>query len=407
MSSIFCRWSGSRLRFLFYLLLLTLAIATVSCSFGPNSGSNTQTTPTHAGPVNTSKPSGLIQARGADLVDGTGHQVVLRGADLESPFIYIKGWNQGKRPTDLPINQIFTTMAHDWNMNLTRVPISPWIYNQDTATYMSQLDQYVQTANAAGLYVVLDMHDDAKAGSPYGNNATLPKAEDVTFWKAIATHYKDNPMVMFDVYNEPKAPNWQTWLHGGGTVDGAHVVGFQDLVDAIRSVGAKQVIVVEPGSAGGKGAGTGTDPNAVAEEGGWSTIGTNTINDPNIMYSLHVYQGIVAPTQVLDAKWGPILNHYPIFYGEWALLPNGSGKSGMAHCAGIAPGQADNIVNNFLNYTASRNASWSAWQFAPHTLVQDYSTFAPTSLDTQWTCGDQKANVGMGALIKQYLTGGH
>ena len=251
------------------------------------------------------------------------------------------------------------------------------------------------------------MHDDAKAGSPYGSNATLPKAEDVTFWKAIAAHYKDNPMVMFDVYNEPKAPNWQTWLHGGGTVDGAHVVGFQDLVDAIRSVGAKQVIVVEPGSAGGKGAGTGTDPNAVAEEGGWSTIGTNTINDPNIMYSLHVYQGIVAPAQVLDAKWGPILNHYPIFYGEWALLPNRSGKSGLAHCAGIAPGQADNIVNNFLNYMASRNASWSAWQFAPHTLVQDYRTFTPTSLDTQWTCGDQQANVGMGALIKQYLTGGH
>ena len=251
MSSILCRWSGSRLRFLFYLLLLTLAIATVSCSFGPNSGSNTQTTPTHAGPVNTSKPSGLIQAQGANLVDATGHPVVLRGADLESPFIYIKGWNQGKRPTDLPINQIFTTMAHDWNMNFTRIPISPWIYNQDSATYMSQLDQYVQTANAAGLYVVLDMHDDAKAGSPYGNNATLPKSEDVTFWKAIATHYKDNPMVMFDVYNEPKAPNWQTWLHGGGTVGGAHVVGFQDLVDAIRSVGAKQVIVVEPGSAGG------------------------------------------------------------------------------------------------------------------------------------------------------------
>src|SRR5436305_6271110 len=95
MSSIFCRWSGSRLRFLFYLLLLTLAIATVSCSFGPSSGSNTQSTPTHAGPVNTSKPSGLIQAHGANLVDATGHPVVLRGADLESPFIYIKGWNQG------------------------------------------------------------------------------------------------------------------------------------------------------------------------------------------------------------------------------------------------------------------------------------------------------------------------
>lgn len=396
----------SRSKILFCLSLLTLIIATVSCSFGGSSTSTIETTPTPAGTVITyNKPLGLIQVKGSNLVDSTGHLIVLRGAEVDSSFIYIKGWNQGKRPTDLPINQIFSTMAHDWNMNLTRIPISPWIYNQDTSTYMSQLDQYIQTATASGLYVMLAMHDDAKAGSPYGNNANLPKAEDVTFWKAIAEHYKDNPMVMFDVYNEPKAPDWQTWLHGGGTVDGAHVVGFQDLVDAIRSVGAKQLIVVEPGSAGGKGAGA--DPNAAAEEGGWSMIGTHTINDPNIMYSLHAYQGIVASAQALDAKWGPILNHYPIFYGEWALLPNASGASGIAHCAGIQPNQADSLVKNFLSYIASRNASWSAWQFAPKVLVQNYTSFTPTSLDTQWTCGDQTADVGMGSIIKQYLATGH
>src|SRR5207248_2675786 len=139
----------------------------------------------------------------------------------------------------------------------------------------------------------------------YGKSATFPKTEDLDFWKTIATHYKDNSMIIFDVFNEPKATTWDTWLHGGETISGSSAkgLGFQDLVDGIRSVGAKQLIVAEAGSAG---AGTNT-----AEGGGWSSIGNHTINDANIIYSLHVYSGITWTAQQQDAKWGPILHHYP------------------------------------------------------------------------------------------------
>src|SRR5260221_5560048 len=119
-------------------------------------------------------------------------------------------------------------MVHDWHMNALRLPISNWIWAKYTPDYMSKLDQVVQEANAAGLFVVLDLHDTVQSGSPYGTAATLPKTEDIPFWKAIASHYKDNPMVMFDVFNEPKYQNWDQWLHGGGTVNGATVVGTQD-----------------------------------------------------------------------------------------------------------------------------------------------------------------------------------
>src|SRR5205807_2351774 len=144
-----------------------------------------------------------------------------------------------------------------------------------------------------------------------------------------------------------KATNWAQWLHGGGTVGGAKVVGFQDLIDAIRSTGAKQIIVVEPGSAG-------SDAGAK----GWSTFGSTTINNANIMYSLHVYNGIGLSAQQDDALWGPILNHHPIYYGEWALLPNGYGQPGYDHCKNIPHDQADQVVANFLNYMTSRHANW-------------------------------------------------
>jgi Cellulase (glycosyl hydrolase family 5) len=287
-------------------------------------------------------------------------------------------------------------------MNVIRLPLSNWMYAKYTAEYTSQLDQIVQEANAAGLYVVLDLHDDGQAGSPYPKEAALPKTEDIPFWTAIASHFKNNPMVMFDLYNEPKDQSWDQWLHGGGTIGGAKVVGFQDLVDAVRSVGAKQIIVVEPGSSGKGKQANGQD---VAQEGGWSSIGNHMIIDPNVVYSLHVYEGITATSQQLDAKWGPILNHYPLYYGEWAFLPN----AGIpAHCRNLPtdPTQADGVVKGFLNYMTSHNASWTAWQFAPHFLVQNYTSFTPTTLDTSWTCGNQSLhNVGMGTIVKQFLTG--
>src|SRR5947209_14343403 len=200
-------------------------------------------------------------------------------------------------------------------------------------------------------------------------------------------------MVMFDVFNEPKARDWQTWLHGGGTIGGTKIVGFQDLVDAVRSVGAKQIIVVEPGSIAG-------GPDSV---GGWSTIGNDTIKDPNIVYSLHTYSSISLPPDQQDAKWGPILNHYPIYYGEWAFLPN---SPVPIQCSGVAHDQADAVVTNFLHYMAARHANWTAWSFTSPYLVQDTTTFTPTSLDVPWTCGDTSVTAGMGMIVKRYLTTG-
>jgi hypothetical protein len=52
----------------------------------------------------------------------------------------------------------------------------------------------------------------------------------------------------------------------------------------------------------------------------------------------------------------------------------------------------------------SRHANWSAWDFSPPHLIQDYTTFTPTSLDVPWTCGDTNVVAGMGQIVKQHLT---
>lgn len=340
------------------------------------------------------QPSGMPYTQGAQLLDGSGHPLTLHGAQIESPFNYIQGWQIGTPITKYLNPAVFQAMAQQYHMNELRLPISNWIYATNPSKYLSLLDQVIQQANSAGLYVVLDLHDDGKSGSPYGDNAQMPKEQDLVFWQTIAAHYKTNSMVMFDLFNEPQTKGWSTWLNGGGSIDGAPIIGFQNMVNAVRAVGAKQVIIVEAGQAGDNG----------TQDKGWMSIGSDTINDPNIMYSLHEYQDITLSAQQQDAKWGSILNHYPIFYGEWAMLPNGQGKSGADHCKGIAHDQADAITNNFLNYMASRNANWSAWEFEPYFLIQSETTFAPTTLNIPWTCGDSSNHAGMGEVIKQFLT---
>ena len=340
------------------------------------------------------QPSNMLYVQGARLLDGSGIPLTLRGAQIESPFIYIQSWQRGVPVSKYLNPAVFQAMVQQYHMNELRLPISNWIYTLDPSKYLSLLDQVIQQANSAGLYVVLDLHDNAKSGSPYGGNAPMPKAQDLAFWQTIAARYQRNPMLLFDLFNEPGVVGWSTWLNGGGSIDGAPIVGFQTLVNAVRAVGAKQVIIVEPGQAG----------SGSSQDKGWATVGSNTITDPNIMYSLHEYQGVTLSAPVQDAKWGPILNHYPIYYGEWAVLPNGQGKSGADHCKGISHANAGAITTAFLNYMTSRNANWNAWQFEPYFLIQSETSFAPTTLTIPWTCGNSSSHAGMGALIQQFLT---
>ncbi|GAC1656721.1 MAG: hypothetical protein NVS4B7_00980 [Ktedonobacteraceae bacterium] len=376
--------------FLVILTVIVSALATVTV------GLHASTEQTHSNTTQLiSHASKFAHVQGTQIVDGAGKPLYLRGAEIVSAFTDMGSWKAGVRLSNVLNPTIFKAMVQTWKMNTLRLPLSNWIWAKDSVNYMHQLDTVIQEANTAGLYVVLNLHDDGKAGSPYGDRADLPKTQDQVFWIAMATHYKANSMVLFDLYNEPKDTSWPMWLNGHATVSGATVVGHQNLVNAIRAAGAPQIVIVEPGSAGGHGK-------------AWSNVGNSLINDPNVIYSLHVYDYIWYNPQQQDALWGPtILNHHPLYYGEWALLTNGTGVPGYDHCKYIVPGQANQVVQNFLSYMNSRNASWTAWDFAPYHLIQNYTNFAPTTLNIPWKCGNPTSHAGMGTVVQNYLSSGH
>lgn len=332
--------------------------------------------------------STMLHVQGSQLIDQTGKPALLRGAMIETSFAYINRWKKGENPLDVLNSATFNAM-HSWGMNALRMNISEWIYNLNSTDYMSKLDTVVNQANQAGLYVIIDFHDDTQSGSPYGDS--MMHRETLSWWQTIATHFKDNGMVLFDLENEPHYPNWQEWVHGNGST----IVGFLDVIAAIRSAGAQQVIIIEPGKAGG------TNP----EDAGWTTFDLSLLTDPNIMPSKHEYQNVISGNQqTWDKTWGPFLGKYPLFYGEWAVLANARIQ---VHCTGLTSTNADQITNTFLNYLSQRNANWTYWDFAPYRLIQDYTTFAPTSFQTgaPWSCPNG-TRAGAGEDVKNYLTNG-
>src|SRR5437762_3429977 len=101
-------------------------------------------------------------------------------------------------------------------MNALRVNISQWVQQADTSgTYMPKLDQAVKQANQAGLYVIIDFHDNTQSGATGAYADGMLHQTSLTWWKTIATHFQTNAMVLFDILNEPQYPDWCSWLYGG------------------------------------------------------------------------------------------------------------------------------------------------------------------------------------------------
>ncbi|HLX59311.1 MAG TPA: cellulase family glycosylhydrolase [Ktedonobacteraceae bacterium] len=332
----------------------------------------------------TSQPhSGILHAQGAQLIDGSGHPFIFRGAQIASSLNLIASWQAGQDPAIWLNAGVFRAIA-SWHMNVLRLPVSTWYYTQ--ANFLTKLDTIISQANQAGLYVVIAAFDNAKSGSPYGSNADVPKTENIQFWRDIASRYANNPMVLFDILNEPSNLTAQNYLYGGGSVTGstgkvANIIGLQPLVDAIRSTGAKQIIIADAGIPA-------ANPSI-------------RIHDPNVMYTIHIYEGIGAGSpSIWDQGWGSLLGNYPLYYGEWAVLPN---SLIPGQCQSYTPANADSDTNTFLQYMQSRNISWTAWEFRTYYLIQDYTNFTPTTFQGSWVPCDSNGQEGMGADVKNYL----
>lgn len=197
-----------------------------------------------------------------------------------------------------------------WKANVIRLPVAenfwagkgPWQANDGGVAYRKIVDAAVEAAARRGAYLVIDLHE---FGAP------LP--DDVEFWKDVATRYKNDPAVLFELFNEPHDISWKVWRDGGDLTDpvnkqpnGEVSPGMQALVNAVRDTGAKNVII-----AGGLD--WGYDLSGVIKGYALDDHSGN-----GIMYSSHIYpwkKNWLHNTLDAAAK-------YPIFVGEVGCPPS-------------------------------------------------------------------------------------
>jgi endoglucanase len=205
-----------------------------------------------------------IHVSGNHLVDAKGATLQLRGVNRpgaeRGPVDVVPIWMEG--PTDTPA--IAAMVA--WKINCVRIPLNQQGWNRNIDNYQANLKAYVDALHAAGLYVILDLHWSAPGtyAASY-QQGMADQDHSPTFWQSLATAFKSDLAVIFDLYNEPHIGGmdstahdvWAAWRDGtplmtkyypdqtsGGITYNWTSAGMQELVNTVRTAGATQPLLL-------------------------------------------------------------------------------------------------------------------------------------------------------------------
>jgi endoglucanase len=215
-------------------------------------GTTTTTTPPTT--VVTPPPSAggvvTVSVDGNELVNGAGQPIRLLGVDRSgTEYACIQGWGIFDGPSDAAS----VAAMKSWHIDAVRVPLNEdcWLgingvsARYGGAAYRAAVAGYVHTLQAAGLVVILDLHWNAPGSEPATGQQEMADADhSPAFWRSVASYFKSNHGLVFDLYNEPNGISWSCWLNGCVTSGGWEAAGMQSLVDAVRSTGATQPLML-------------------------------------------------------------------------------------------------------------------------------------------------------------------
>jgi aryl-phospho-beta-D-glucosidase BglC (GH1 family) len=296
---------------------------------------------------------------------------------------------------DGPATDASIQTMKSYGINAVRVPLNEGCWNGDSfvkaayagATYRQAVTEYVNRLTAAGMVAVVDLHwtdgvYTGPASACVDTTATCQKpmpdaAEAIPFWKSVAGTFKGNNAVIFDLFNEPypeqadhnnEAEGWNCWLHGGSSCAGINyrVAGMQSMVDAVRSTGASNVLML----------------------GGleWSNDLTGWLAhepadpDHNLAASWHSYNfNACSTTSCWNSQIAPVIAKVPLIAGE----------IGENDCKG-------EYIDHLTKWLNSKSANYLAW-----TWNSDFNCMSGPGLITSYS----GQPTGFGAAYEADLRG--
>lgn len=280
--------------------------------------------------------NGFVQVRGTQLVDGSGHDLRLRGIGLGNwllPEGYMWGFKHSVSPRQ--INEVVAQLIGDaaaqrfwtqWHeryitaedvrlirtlgFNSVRLPLHHGLFlSADHAGRLegpgwALLDRFIGWCRTEGLYVILDLHAapggqtgtdiDDSPGYPFLFEDEESEQLTVTLWRGLAARYRHETAVLgYDLLNEPIAHFFDT-----ARLNARLAPLYRRLVTAIREV----------------------DPHHVIFLGGaqWNTnlVAAGEPCAPNLVYTFHTYW--VEPDSKVLAPYLAFREHHqvPLYLGE-------------------------------------------------------------------------------------------
>jgi endoglucanase len=395
----------------------TVHASTSTISSAPHQTVPVQVTTTTTAPLVAPKlpPDPIIRVAGNKLVNGQGNLVQLRGVDAsgtEDACVQGNGYSYD------PSTPADAEAIAAWGANAVRVPLNEdcWLGINGVpsafagAAYRSFVERWVSEINEAGLVAILDLHWSAPGS--YIPTQQWPMADSshsITFWSQVATEFRANPSVIFDLFNEPflggshpSTADWSCWLSGCATsftcttcsaAVGYQTAGMQQLLNAVREAGAVQPVMVGGLNYSG-------DPCGIYDDAGNSgSCAWNSYepNDPlhQLIVSFHTYNWSACNTLACwNSNLVPLAESIPIVTGEF----------GETDCA-------TGFIGEFMDWANEHNISYLAWSWEPPPTANKGSCIASTGGDdtgtnlellSNWQ-GDPSTSAPQGSFIRNRL----
>jgi len=215
------------------------------------------------------------------------------------------------------------------------------------------LDTAVRWSGELGLYVILDWHSIGNEVTGYAPQ--VPElfchtdAMTTNFWERVASRFKDEPHVVFEIFNEPQnisAADWRACANR--------------LVRVIRAQQARQLIIV-----GGLNYGRELD---------W--VLREPVTGEDIAYASHIFPSHAQSGW--DRDFGNVAARYPVLITEWGFIDRQQTANSTDK---YLSGDAETYGKPLMSYLGQRGIGWVAcWydeQWQPAMLLPGGKGYTP------------------------------
>ena len=334
---------------------------------------------------------GSLSIHGNRVVDAHGKTIVLRG--IHRAYIDDPHATGGEVSLD-EIALATTGRPGSWHANLLRIPMGsaqwtgecPLLYSA-TKAYRSNIDALVKRVTDRGVVALLDLHVSTAGCTSIGRHAMPDAPITQHFWADVATHFAHNPLVAFELYNEPHNTSDTIWQSGTtqrapldcpmSTPAGAlalpcalplyRAVGMQELYDLVAAKAPHHLIVID-------------GP-------GWAANVSSKPVHGSFVYGVHPYSCSVpgaacdttakahANTALLN-RWKGVARNQPVLATElgWpSYAPTGYVEGGAFYRETLAFFQKQSPQWGFAAF------AWDGGATSGFSMVKDTGSYAPNS----------------------------